>query len=387
MSLNKSFLGLRWMDNIRIALILLGFLVGGLAYGQNPIGDPDDIVFKCEPCNLTCDTIKHKLPGRCEYCFKPMFATYKWLKQPSKIQNNSLKKTVAVLLFPGVEVIDFAGPYEVFEAAGAKVFTVAESTDVLTSGLSLKIEPNYSFENMPHADIVVVPGGDVNSDNSVILDWLKKQDKQAETIISVCNGAFYLSSAGMLDGLTATTFFTAIPSLKSTSPKTKVVDDQRYVDNGHIVTSAGLSSGLDAALFVVSKYLGMGRTEQIATTLEYKWNRDNDYVRAQLADKHVASLPDVFYSFPRKILRYAGDANQWQIDVNIQTDLTEEQIRRLVVVHLERVCHWKKSTSVSNTWEFEDQTNIWSCALAIANGEQAGGEKKVSVNVKRSTRR
>jgi len=315
----------------------------------------------------------------------PLFATYSWLKQDNKPLGNSLDKTVAILMFPGVEVIDFAGPYEVFWAAGANVITVAESPDILKSGTSLKITPDYTFDNMPHADIIVLPGGNVDDGNANILKWLKAQNSQAEKIMSVCNGAFFLSSAGMLDGLTATTFFSAIPSLRTVSPRTKVVDDQRYVNNGHIVTSAGLSSGIDAALFVVSEYLGVGRTQQIATTLEYKWNNDNGFVRGQLADKHLVRVLDVFYAFPRKTLLYTGDTKNWKISLQIEANLTNDQIMELIGVQLTRVNQWKLITSkpTLSEWEFTYEEENWKGEVRIDAETSSGSRKQVSFTIER----
>lgn len=343
----------------------------------------DDIVYVCQPCGLPCDTVHHASPGTCEVCAMPFFATYAWLKPYENPIENTLDKTVAVLLFPGVEIIDFTGPYEVFEAAGATVFTVAESTDILTAGSSLKIKPDYTFQDMPDADIILIPGGNVRRSDAKILDWIKKQDKNAEKLLSVCNGAFFLSSAGLLDGLNATTTFPLIPRLQALSPKTKVVDDQRYVNNGHIITSAGLSAGIDAALFVVSEYLGVGGAQQIAATLEYDWNYDNGYVRGQLADKYFARVLDVFASFPRKLLKYDGDNNQWQIELEIETPLTVEQLNTLVNTQLTQVNQWKmsKSTPSSSKWTFKSDQENWKGLTTIELQNEKEQIKYISLKV------
>lgn len=327
----------------------------------------DSIVFVCEPCNLPCDTIQHASPGICEVCGMQLFATYAGLKPKQGPISKTFGKTVAVLLFPGVEVIDFAGPYEVFEAAGARVFTVAETTGILKAGKALQVKPDYSFADMPGADIILVPGGNVDRSDPKILNWLKAQDKQAEKIVSVCNGAFFLAGAGLLDGLSATTTFPLVAALQSISPKTKVVNDQRYVNNGHIITSAGLSAGIDAALFVVSEYIGVVGAQQIAMTLEYNWNDGNGYVRGQLADKHLARSMDIFSPFAPKLRTYAGDRNQWQAGLDIETPLSDGQLTGLIDAQFDQVNQWKRagSTPASSRWTFKNGAEDWNVLATI----------------------
>ena len=111
--------------------------------------------------------------------------------------------------------------------------------------------------------------------------------------MSVCNGAFILASAGLLDGLSATTTNGNIPRLRTQFPKINVVEDRRYVDNGKIITAAGLSAGIDGALHVVELLMGKGAAEQTALVEEYDWHGNSRFVRASLAD-HV--LPNLYLS-------------------------------------------------------------------------------------------
>ncbi len=364
-------------------LFLIAFLFFiAPAWSQvNKTENVDNIIYKCQPCNLPCDTIKHSTPGTCEFCGMPLFPSYASVN-PTKKKNDELNKTVAILLFPGVEIIDFAGPYEVFWAAGARVFTVAESTEILKSG-TLQVKPDYSFDNMPKADIIVLPGGNVKRDNPAILAWLKNQDKQSEKIMSVCNGAFYLSSAGLLDGLTATTFFSAIPSLRASTPKAKVVEDQRYVNNGHIITSAGLSSGIDAALFVVSEYIGIGATQQLATLLEYKWNYDNGFVRAQLADRFLTRDLDVFSPFPQKVISYTGDNNHWEVKLSVDTELIPGQLMKLMELQFTKAKRWKQLslTDQNGKWEFKDKDQPWNYDVSIVPDQALSNIKNILLSV------
>src|SRR5262249_44237656 len=151
--------------------------------------------------------------------------------------------------------IDLTGPYEMFGAAGCDVYTVAATKDPVTSAMGLQIVPKYTFADLPAPDVLVVPGGGVAAaaKNEATLGFVRKLSGSAPHTMSVCNGAFILASAGVLDGLSATTTNGNIARLASQYPKIHVVRDQRYVDNGRIVTTAGLSAGIDGALHVIGK--------------------------------------------------------------------------------------------------------------------------------------
>src|SRR5690349_16854947 len=184
---------------------------------------------------------------------------------PNPIDEKEAKQvTVAIVLFDGVQIIDYSGPWEVFGQAGFKVFTVADKTEPLTTRFDEKVTADYSFDNGPDADIILLPGGRGTSkaaDNPRAIKWIQDKAKNARYVMSVCTGAFLLARTGLLDGLNATTFHDAIPSLAQAAPKTNVVYDQRYVDNGRVLTSAGLSSGIDGALHLVTRILGKGQTQ------------------------------------------------------------------------------------------------------------------------------
>jgi transcriptional regulator GlxA family with amidase domain len=169
-------------------------------------------------------------------------------------------KTVAVLVFEGVELLDFAGPAEVFivaaEGRAFKVMTVAGSTRPLKTMGGVTITPDYAYDKAPKAEIVVVPGGAMSNVDEVGRAWLKKAAGESEITMSVCFGALLLADAGLLDGVEATTHHLAVESLKRAAPKCKVVTGKRYVDNGKIVTTAGVTAGIDGALHVVERVLG-----------------------------------------------------------------------------------------------------------------------------------
>jgi transcriptional regulator GlxA family with amidase domain len=194
-------------------------------------------------------------------------------------------RNVAIVLYENVQPLDWTGPYEVYNDAGRfgeangqpafRVYTVSKTADVL-DGQGLRITPNYSIENAPRPDIVVFPGGPAGKihDDPVFFAWAAKAAREAEIAQSVCTGAFVLAKAGLLDGLEVTTFYGAIASLQQQYPKVMVKDGRRFVDNGRIVTTAGISAGIDGSLHVVARLLGRRIADQVARYMEYHWSPD-----------------------------------------------------------------------------------------------------------------
>jgi transcriptional regulator GlxA family with amidase domain len=174
-----------------------------------------------------------------------------------------MAKTVAFVLFEGVEELDFVGPWEVFTMAGmvapgeVSAFTVAEKSGLVKCAKGLQVVAEHDFESCPKADIVLVPGGNATRkevDNEAMIAFLARMDGQAEYTTSVCTGALLLERAGVLEGLRATTHWSAIEILKKTG--TETVENARFVDNGRVITSSGVSAGIDMALHVVGKIWG-----------------------------------------------------------------------------------------------------------------------------------
>jgi putative intracellular protease/amidase/YHS domain-containing protein len=181
-------------------------------------------------------------------------------------------RTVAILIFEGMELLDFTGPAEVFLSAGFDVNTVAATRDTITCAGLVKLTPTYTIADCPRTDIIVVPGGSraVSKDKRVT-DWVARAAQEAEATLSVCTGAFVLAQAGLLDGKEATTHHGAIEAMRKEFPKITVRADRRVVDNGKIVTSAGVSSGIDGALHLVERLLGRINAQQTARYMEYNW--------------------------------------------------------------------------------------------------------------------
>lgn len=169
-------------------------------------------------------------------------------------------KTVAVLLFDGIELMDFTGPAEVFIIAdhgkAFRVVTVAASTKPIKTMGGITVTPDFAFDSAPKADIVVIPGGNMAAVGKPGRDWIVEASSEAEATMSVCYGALLLANLGLLDGKEATTHHWAIDDLKAAAPKCKVVTGKRYVASGKFITTAGVTAGIDGALHVVEQMLG-----------------------------------------------------------------------------------------------------------------------------------
>jgi putative intracellular protease/amidase/YHS domain-containing protein len=192
---------------------------------------------------------------------------------------------VAFLISDSVQVIDFTGPWEIFcqvyddvkDAPAFMLYTVSKKKAPLKASGGLTIVPDYTFTNAPTPDIVVVPAQDDHSEP--VLAWLRKVSKKTQVTMSVCTGAFLLAEAGLLDGLEATTFHDAYKLMAVDHPKVQLKRKVRFVDNGHIATSSGLSAGIDLALHIVARYYGLAVADKTAATLEYLgygWKNPND---------------------------------------------------------------------------------------------------------------
>lgn len=192
-----------------------------------------------------------------------------------------MPRRVAVLLFDNVEVMDFAGPFEVFAVTGQRngqapfdVFTVARQNRPVLARNNLSINPDYGFRDCPTPDILVVPGGfgtRREKHNDTVLDFVRSTSASAEKVLSVCTGALLLAGAGLLDGLQATTHHGALAELAADAPSTEVLPEARVVDNGKFVLSAGISAGIDAALHVVADLCGVEQAGETAAYMEYDW--------------------------------------------------------------------------------------------------------------------
>ncbi|MFT3880852.1 MAG: DJ-1/PfpI family protein [Gemmatales bacterium] len=191
------------------------------------------------------------------------------------------QRHLALLVFDDVEVLDFAGPFEVFsvtqwqsESKPFKVSLVAEKPGPVMARNGLSINPHFGLHDHPPVDIILVPGGFGTRRemlNPVILDWVRKQAQTAELVLSVCTGSLVLGAAGVLDGLAATTHYLRFDLLRQVAPRCDVHEHQRVVDAGKIVTSGGIAAGLDMSFYVVARLLGKDVAVETAEYMEYSW--------------------------------------------------------------------------------------------------------------------
>lgn len=202
--------------------------------------------------------------------------------------------TIAFYLQDGVEVLDFAGPMEVFSYAGFKVFTVSRKKEPITTQGILKVMPDYSIEDAPPSDILAFFGGNAGpaSQDPAVMAWIKGREADTKYFFSVCTGAFIMGRAGLLDSLSATTFHSSIESLRKALPKTHVLANVRFVDNGKVITTAGISAGIDGALHLVSRLRGQETAKEVAEYMEYdKWVPNQGMVIGKANDGPSGSGP------------------------------------------------------------------------------------------------
>jgi transcriptional regulator GlxA family with amidase domain len=225
--------------------------------------------YYCMPCNNPCDTIAFDSPGKCPHCNMEL-----WKQTEEEHRNNTRKRLkIAFYLQDGVEVLDFAGPMEVFNYANFEIFTVSKTRGPITSQGVLKIIPDYTLDNAPAADVLAFFGGNAGSaaNDPEVINWIGRQANVMH-YFSVCTGAFVLGKAGLLNGLTATTFHESIESLRRAVPQATVLSNVRFVDNGKVITTAGISAGIDGALHLVAKLRGTDAAKSVAAYMEYdKW--------------------------------------------------------------------------------------------------------------------
>jgi transcriptional regulator GlxA family with amidase domain len=201
---------------------------------------------------------------------------------------NTATLSVAIYVYPEVEVLDFAGPYEVFTTASRvhrkkalrgpepfKVFTVAREEGTVRARAGLVVTPDFTMEKYQHppVDVLVVPGGVVTAELELpmVTDWIRGVAAKTQITASVCTGAFLLAQAGLLDGRKVATHWEDVEELRAVFPKVTVLDEGRWVDEGSVVTSAGISAGMDMSLHLVERLAGRELAVLTARQMDYAW--------------------------------------------------------------------------------------------------------------------
>jgi transcriptional regulator GlxA family with amidase domain len=193
---------------------------------------------------------------------------------------------IGIYIYDEVEVLDFAGPYEVFTTAARLVtrqqpdappkfrpVLIADARRLVMARGNFQVQAHYGIQEHPPLDVLLVPGGVHTNEmrRPEILEWVRETGAQVQIVASVCTGAFLLAQAGLLNGLPATTHWEDIPDLRALFPKVAVRDNTRWVDSGRIITSAGISAGIDMSLHLVARLAGQPLALKTARQMEFDW--------------------------------------------------------------------------------------------------------------------
>lgn len=191
---------------------------------------------------------------------------------------------VGIYIYDEAEVLDFSGPFEVFSSAARvakiantfSVFLISETGDTVTARGGYEVKPRYGFSDHPPIDLLIIVGGvhTVEMKKQVVLRWIKKQSRKAKLVASVCTGAFLLAEAGVLTSQNVTTHWEDISDLRRSYPNLNVIENQRWVDEGSIITSGGISAGIDMSLHLVSKIHGVELAVKTARQMEFDWSKN-----------------------------------------------------------------------------------------------------------------
>lgn len=197
-----------------------------------------------------------------------------------------MTRTIGIYLFDDIEVLDFAGPFEVFSTASRvklrlepdaskpfEVFTIADKIRTVTARGRLLVQPHFDITSHPQIDVLVIPGGVVISElkREIIIEWIARTASTSTITASVCTGAFLLGQAGLLDGRDATTHWEDIADLRLMFPNINVQTETRWVDTGQVITSAGISAGLDMSLYLVARLESEDLAVRTARQMEFEW--------------------------------------------------------------------------------------------------------------------
>jgi putative intracellular protease/amidase len=306
-------------------------------------------------------------------------------------------KKLGILVFPGVQVIDFTGPYEVLSGASSgertlfDVMTVGLTPEVFRAGCpqsGIRMLPDVTIDDCPPLDVLVIPGGEVGavSDSPKAMEWVSKAVGEAECVMSVCNGAFVLAKGGHLKNQPATTFHWFIDDLAEAEPTCTPVYDQRFVDNGKIITTAGLSSGIDGALHLVERYGSRYDAEQRALGLEYNWQPEANWARANLADRHYIAMVGEGFPFPPEAVtdwttvENSGTAERWTRSWTFGSALSRQEL--LAILEPKLAASWTKASTAEGrtTWSFDDKKgNPWAATHELAPAGQGAWTMSIRI--------
>jgi transcriptional regulator GlxA family with amidase domain len=199
-------------------------------------------------------------------------------------------RNIAIYVYDEVEVLDFARPFEVFATASRgfgrlnpdapkpfRVFTVTAKSAPIAARGGLVVHPEFSFTDHPPIDVLLVPGGVMTGEveNPEVIAWVAARADSAELTASVCTGAFLLGKAGLLEAKNVTTHWEDVADLRAMLPNSRVLEEVRWIDEGRVITAAGISAGLDMSLHIVARLAGRDLALRTARQMEYEWRGGN----------------------------------------------------------------------------------------------------------------
>ncbi|WP_185967810.1 DJ-1/PfpI family protein [Formosa sediminum] len=219
----------------------------------------------------------------------------------SNLTKNEIKiQSIAILIYQNVVLQDLSGPVEVFSKAKKltkgkyEVFTVALDTSIInTENNMIKLKPDYTINNMPDADYLIIPGASmpvINSlvDNNTFTDFIKKwNDNKNKKIVTICTGSYLLANTGALNNKKATTHYFVADDFSKQYPKIELIKNVRFVDSEKFITSSGITSGIDTALYIVSKHSGEKIKQMISRALQYEFHEKKNWPIAPNGMKYM----------------------------------------------------------------------------------------------------
>jgi len=310
-------------------------------------------------------------PGSCHKCGMAL------------VQGRRATRTkVGIFIFNNIQILDFAGPYDVFafRSEDFEVFTIGENMKPIETSYGLSVNPKYTFENCPQPDVLIIPGGGVSKEleKENVIEWIARTAEKSQYVMSVCTGSFLIAKAGLLQGKSATTYNSAISTLRSLFPDIKVVSDQRYVDNGKVLTSAGISSGIDASFHLIAKMKGLGVAQEAALGLEYDWNPNSGYARAALADRKLPRIGKLPQDFDWEVLRTAGNRESWQLAGLLRTDKSIQETMQAIYAGVQDDSTWQFEKGFDDTFmltgrKVDTDGQSWENKISVEKSSEANG--------------
>lgn len=373
---------MKYLQLLSLAAIFLSSNLVAQTFIEGPIPE-GEIGYVCAPCGCAHDEGHFDSIGTCPSCNMTLAATMPGVKS---MMPSHRSLTAAMLIFDHADIMDVTGPWSVLVHNGVRVVSFAKTKDPVRVGMSMTLTPDFTLDNLPDVDILVFPGSGLaesNPGDEQIQKFIKERAESTEVLFSVCSGAFFLAEAGLLDGKTATTFASFIPTLEQDYPEINVVNDVKYTDNGQVVTTAGLSSGIDGAFHVVSKFRGQGYVQDQANRMEYSWSKSTDYARSQLADRYIEGIKNVVSLVSKEYRSSSGDRNSWEYQYVLSGEVSNKQVLKLLNIQLENTGKWELTREKGLSLEGAFTHDILGTGIIAIDIEKDGDEEIITISAKR----